>query len=287
MWCKKRMTCEGLMVRFGDAKHRFYLESVCGMPTTKDSLLCRYCTDLQPQTKTQDVGTFPHGLVDTIYTKESHIYDSPWYHLKVKAYGQPSDESIELAMEAQKKARAGKRVIKKQDLCISIHDISSVVKPVSLKEKKVIKENPESLKPSASSTSTTSTTSTTSKPSKKVKQLRASNVSNLENGPISHPVQEDLQASVLMQLGAVHETVIRSIDEGAYVESMDMPLEVKDIVKSVLKQLVHKGRTFWLSSHQQKLYTKYHDGSIGEYIGQWNPKNETILYDIPQYDLYE
>jgi hypothetical protein len=280
MWCKKRMTCEALMVRFGDAKHRFYLESVCGMPTTKDSPLCRYCIELQSQTKTQDVGTFPHGLVDTIYTKESHIYDSPWYHLKVKAYGQPSDESIELAMEAQKKARAGKRIIKKQDLCISIHDISSVVKPavkpVALKEKKVTKELVEKSKATASS-----------KSSGQSRQSKSSNVSKTVSETNTLPVREDLQASVLMQLGAVHESVVVSIDEGVYIESMDMPLEVKEVVKSVLKQIEHKGRTFWLSSHQQTLYAKQHDGSIGEYIGQWNPKNETILYDVHDSDLEE
>ena len=115
MWCQKRITNQDLLVRFGDGKHRFYLESVCGARVV-DGTLCDYCRNVNPQTRTQDVCTFAHGLVNTEYTKESHIYDSPWYHKKVKAYGSPTAEVIELAMEAQKRARAGRKTKKLGDL---------------------------------------------------------------------------------------------------------------------------------------------------------------------------
>jgi hypothetical protein len=115
MWCQKRITNQELLVRFGDGKHRFYLESVCGARVVEGEL-CDYCRNVQPQTRTQDVGTFAHGLVNGEYTKESHIYDSPWYHKKVKAYGSPTAEGIELAMEAQKRARAGQKTKKLGDL---------------------------------------------------------------------------------------------------------------------------------------------------------------------------
>ena len=95
-------------MRFGDGKHRFYLESVCGSSISDPtSNLCAHCTGVVQQTKTQDVGTFPHGLVTGPYTKESHLYDSPWYLAKVGTYGTPSSTDIELAKMAQAKARAG------------------------------------------------------------------------------------------------------------------------------------------------------------------------------------
>ena len=115
MWCQKRITNQDLLVRFGDGKHRFYLESVCGTRVI-EGVLCDHCRSLTCQTRTQDVRTFPHGLVSTGYTKESHIYDSPWYHAKVKAYGSPTAEVIEFAMEAQKRARAGRKTAKVSDL---------------------------------------------------------------------------------------------------------------------------------------------------------------------------
>ncbi len=115
MWCQKRITNQDLLVRFGDGKHRFYLESVCGARVIEGEL-CDYCRNVHPQTRTQDVGTFAHGLVNGEYTKESHIYDSPWYHKKVKAYGSPTAEVIELAMEAQKRARDGRKTKKLGDL---------------------------------------------------------------------------------------------------------------------------------------------------------------------------
>lgn len=114
MWCKKRITNQDLLVRFGDGRHRFYLESVCGNPA--DSDLCNYCANLHSQLKTQDVKTFPHGLVTEEYPIESHIFDSSWYHSKVKAYGEPSKEDVALAMDAQLRARTGKKTKSIKDL---------------------------------------------------------------------------------------------------------------------------------------------------------------------------
>jgi hypothetical protein len=40
-WCRKRITNKNLLGRFGDEKHRFYFESVCGTPFQSDtSNLC-------------------------------------------------------------------------------------------------------------------------------------------------------------------------------------------------------------------------------------------------------
>ena len=139
MWCQKRITCQDLLVRFGDGRHRFYLESVCGNPVVKGSL-CINCDHLLSQTKTQDVKTFPHGLVSEEYTELSHIFDSPWYHKKVKTYGPPSKEDIEAAMEAQRRARTGKRTKTMKELLESLG--GAMVKETIPKSKKVKKISP-------------------------------------------------------------------------------------------------------------------------------------------------
>jgi hypothetical protein len=126
------------LVRFGDGKHRFYLESVCGNPVVKGKL-CINCDHLLPQTKTQDVKTFPHGLVLEDYSDYSHIFDSLWYHKKVKTYGPPSKEDIELAMEAQKRARAGKRTKTIKELLESLGGAIMVKEKEKTKVKKIKK----------------------------------------------------------------------------------------------------------------------------------------------------
>jgi hypothetical protein len=47
---------------------------------------------------------------------KSHIFDSPWYHKSVKAYGIPDKVSLEKAYMAQKKAR---KVTKKDTSIVS------------------------------------------------------------------------------------------------------------------------------------------------------------------------
>jgi hypothetical protein len=117
MWCKKRITNQDLLIRFGDGRHRFYLESVCAnLVEEVNDKLCKYCSNLHSQLKTQDVKTFPHGFVTEDYPPESHIFDSSWYHSKVKAYGEPSKEDIVLAMEAQQRAKLGKKTRSIKDL---------------------------------------------------------------------------------------------------------------------------------------------------------------------------
>jgi hypothetical protein len=128
MWCKKRITNQNLLVRFKDGKHRFYLEAVCGEPIVQGNL-CTSCNSLVPQKKTQDVKTFDHGLVGEEYPPTSHIFESPWYETKVKAYGPPSNEELELAMEAKKRATAGTKTKAMKDLVAALAKASPVQKP--------------------------------------------------------------------------------------------------------------------------------------------------------------
>jgi hypothetical protein len=107
MPCLARITDETLKLPFGDEKHYFYMENVCGNGCDTD--LCNKCIS-KSTTNVQGSRKFDHGLVNGVYTSVTHIFDSPWYLKKVGTYGQPSKEILEQAMEAQKKARDGKKV---------------------------------------------------------------------------------------------------------------------------------------------------------------------------------
>ena len=107
MPCLARITEEALKLPFGDGKHYFYMENVCGNGCDTD--LCNKCIS-KSTTNVQGSRKIDHGLVNGAYSSVTHIFDSPWYMKKVGTYGQPSKEVLEQAMEAQKKARAGKKV---------------------------------------------------------------------------------------------------------------------------------------------------------------------------------
>jgi len=98
MPCLSRKTCAENKLPFPDKKHYFYTESVCG--NASDGTLCKTCLKKPSE----------HGLVSEEYMAKSHIFDSPWYHKSIKAYGIPDKLSLEKAYMAQKKARGTKTV---------------------------------------------------------------------------------------------------------------------------------------------------------------------------------
>jgi hypothetical protein len=268
MHCTKRLTYKDLLVRFGDGKHRFYLETVCGNSVLEEGL-CNYCKSLVVQTKTQDSGTFPHGLVTGPYTKESHIYDSPWYHSKVRTYGPPTVSDLELAKKAQMIAKTGKKIRTIPALqadvgssgvaALPTPESSSPVVPVNILQNTVpVKEVDVAKKEKKRGT-----------PRKKKDVVLPSTI---------------VETSVLTQLGAVHETVLNTVPSEGMIESMDMPLEVKTVIKVVLRPFSHGTGTYWRDSSLEKLYKRKSDGSLGEYIGRWDSSSETIVKDAPDSD---
>lgn len=286
-WCKKRLTYKTLLARFGDGKHRFYLESVCGLPVNDpNSNLCAHCTGVVQQTKTQDVGTFPHGLVTGPYTKESHLYDSPWYLAKVAAYGMPSEIDLEMAKKAQLVAKTGKKI--KTIECIVKHDSvgTSGVAAIQLAAPSnpvLSLESSELLKPSNPVLSLES--SELLKPNEitevKPKKKRAAPKKKVVIIPEVKP-----DTTVLAQLGAIHETIITRIPDTpeTKVETMDTPLEVNTVVRVSLRLFTHGSGTYWRDEVLEKLYKRKSDGGLGPYIGRWDSKQDTIVQDAPDSD---
>lgn len=112
-----------MTIYFQDGKHKVYLETYCGNPVYGMSQKqCNHCESLKIQTKAQDLKSFPHGFVNDLYPSHSHLFDSPWYHEKVEAYGPPSKEDIDIAMEAQRRAREGKKTKSIKELVATLFD---------------------------------------------------------------------------------------------------------------------------------------------------------------------
>jgi hypothetical protein len=259
-WCKKRITNQDLLVRFGDGKHRFYLESVCAEPTVEGNL-CAYCSRVVAQTKTQDVKTFPHGLVTGEYAPDSHIFDSPWYHKKVKAYGEPLKQDVDIAMEAQTRAKAGRKTKTVKDLVVTEGD-AVAAEVVKAADPPVAKEpaKPRGRKPKT----------VTEDAEEKPKKPRAKKTVLEE--PKEEAVKEDMNVVTAIPAEVTH------------VESMDDPIVVREIIKVCLKPFSHDGSNYWRDVEREKLYKRSKDGKRGDYVGRWDSARQRLVREAPDSD---
>jgi hypothetical protein len=249
------------------------LEAVCGEHVS-NGVLCSSCCILKSQSKTQDVKTFDHGLVGEEYSPMSHIFDSPWYIAKVKAYGPPSNEELELAMEAKKRATAGIKTKAMKDLVAALAKSSPVQKPVvpiqqvdpinlpSMQEP-AVKDDKKKSEPKSKKTNDSIKPRA---PRKKKESLPSTNV--------------ELQLKENIQ-----ENIITKIPPSAkMIETMDETIKVKQIIKIVLKNFTHNDVTYWRDSERDKLYKKTKDGKKGEYIGRWDSVEHRIVKEAPDSD---
>ncbi len=260
MGCQKRITYPALAVKFGDGKHRFYLESVCAASVGDGQKLCGECLNKVAQTKTQDSHTFPHGLVSGPYTKESHIFDSDWYKAKVATYGPPAAETLEIAMQAQGLARSGKGIRKPEDVA-SMAPVTPISEPEKPKPKRGGRQKAESddAKPKE----------------KKVSKPRAPKKVQTP-APVLGSNTTPESTNVLVQ--------IQSVPLDAPVETMDDPIPVSDVIRVVLRPFSHNNVRYWRDGERDKVYKRSADGKRGPYVGRWCRQTQTLVTDAPDSD---
>lgn len=104
MPCQARITSLLQKLPFGDGKHYFYIENVCGNGC--EGSICMKCST-KKEKALQTSRTFDHGLITEPYKEKSHMFDSPWYHKHLKMYGEPLEENLIKARAAQEKAKKG------------------------------------------------------------------------------------------------------------------------------------------------------------------------------------
>jgi hypothetical protein len=194
------------------------------------------------------------------YPQDSHIFDSPWYHKKVKAYGEPSKDVVDLAMEAQTKARAGRKTKTVAELTGSEATETARTETATVTEtEKVVAEpaKPRGRKPKAEGTE------------EKPKKPR---VKKVVEEPKQDVVREDTNV-----VTAIPATV-------THVESMDDPIVVREIIKICLKPFSHDGSNFWRDVEREKLYKRSKDGKKGEYVGRWDSARGRLVREAPDSD---
>lgn len=270
MWCQKRITYPTLAVKFGDGKHRFYLESVCAGTIDKGQKLCNECLNKVVQTKTQDSHTFPHGIVSGPYTRESHMYDSDWYKAKVATYGAPTDVILEVAMQAQGLARSGKGIRKPEDVsAAAVTSVKAVVVPTpSEPEKpKVDKKPKEGKKPKEDT--------------EKVKKEPKPKAPKAPKAP-----KKTLKVAAPEPVVEVKNVLvpIQQVPLEAPVETMDEPIPVSDIIQIILRPFSHGTGKYWRDGERDKVYKRTPDGKRGPYVGRWCSQTQAIVSDAPDSD---
>jgi hypothetical protein len=254
-WCTKRITTPKLLMRLGDGKHRFFLESVCGQACEDTEEWCETCRALPVQMVNQDVCTYPHGNVDGPYTGNSKIFGSPYYLKNVKIYGEPEPEHLALAMEAQKRARAGRKTKQLSDLREEPKgDPPAAQNPLP-------KQVPDGAKQKPKHDGT-----------RKIKLPK----------PTTLPPSQN----ILAVLGAHTEQVITQVpaQAGLQVETTDTPMEVSEVIEVILKPFTHNNVKYWRDGAREKLYRRTADGKRGEYVGRWDADAEEIVRDAPDSD---
>jgi hypothetical protein len=292
-WCTKRITSPKLLLRFGDGKHRFFLESVCGVTFEGTEEWCQTCRDLPVQMVNQDVTTYPHGNVNGPYTVNSKIFGSPYYLKNVKVYGDPLAEDLALAMEAQAKAKAGRRIKQIKDLLDDGVEPTqlkhAVAQPAQTEQKKkappkkmTITEEPAVAAAGGGGGSAAATCdATTNAEASTTKQKAKQGTRKLK---LATPVKLPPSQNVLAVLGAHTEQVITNVPANAVVETSDTPMEVMEVIQVVLRPFTHNNVKYWRDGAREKLYRRTIDGKRGEYIGRWDADAEEIVRDAPDSD---
>lgn len=244
MPCLARITDEVLRLPFEDGKHYFYMENVCGNGCDND--ICDKCIS-KSNTNVQGSRRFDHGLVNGSYSPITHIFDSPWYLSKVSTYGKPLKEVLEQAMEAQKKARAGKKVT------------ATASAPAA---------SPAAPPPAPAITPVTTT------PKKKAAAPPRKKASTPVSPIINSNVVEQLKDPIIQKIPA----------EAKQIESTDEPIKLESIIKVVLRTFTHNDITYWRDIEREKIYRRLKDGRRGEYLGRWDSRQSQIIKDAPDSD---
>lgn len=273
-----------IWLKFGDGKHRFLLEDMCGKACEEGENVCEACSRPK-QRKTQDVRTFDHGLLTGFYTPESHMFDSPWFHSALEKYGEPKAEDLEKAMETQRKARGKVKGLLDTPGLATVS--SSIDKTPEVIPETNQKPKPDT-KPKAKRTSTKQqesenqsiTPETNHEPKeapkkerkKPVRQPKTAVVANIQ--PI--PVVENTPKAV--------ETIPVS---SSLIETTDEPLQVMDVIQIVLKPFTHNKTQYWRETESDKVYKRMPNGKRGAYVGRWDGETQELVKDAPDSDSDE
>ena len=255
------MQCIGRIARvdgirhFHNGKRRFYLEYRCRQQALPGTQCCARCTGRGRDT-IQSSGKFDHGLVTEDVPDHSHMYGGKHYREGCNAFGTPSEEDIQSAVEHQRIARMG-----------LVHEIVTEVVNEVVNEvvTEVVTEVPNEV--------VTEVANEVIIPKKrKPRIVRPANSPKKERKPRTKPESVKEVASI----PSVAATYIERDPEEVYIDDY----EIEHIQ---LYPFEHNHVHYFKDPVKNKLFDRIH-GALGAYIGRYDPYTETIRTDIPDSD---
>lgn len=185
-----------------------------------------------------------HGLIGQEIPAWSHVFGSAWYLSKVGKYGTPSEEEMGRAKKA-----------------VEDNAKEGVASPAA--EKKQTKPRKFKLAASAAATIPESVPPVPAPPPAPV--------------PVA-PKQKRKPKTVVVPPPAAVEVKA--------IESKEPVLRISDddILIINVRKFEHSGRSYFLASGKDKLYSVGKDGQPFEYVGRYNRQTETIDAEFPDSD---
>jgi hypothetical protein len=270
MLCISRITDPSHARHFGDGVHKFYLEMRCPQPALPHQRICQKCTKIYLECKNQFCGLYDHGKVNEPVPERSHMYGGKWYLEKVKEWGEPPREILALAIQYQENARQGLEIKESEPSMIT--EMSG-----EPKKKGRTKAAPEDLKPAVAPSEDLKPA-----PKRKTKKVEEQAEKPKDKPKIAKPKiakpkvspKQTSEASNHKEVAIpthMEKTMEEFDTDGFEIEYVSLvPFEVNET-------------NYFRDRKKEKLY-KNTKGSIGYYVGRWDPDTESIHTEVPDSD---
>jgi hypothetical protein len=283
MLCISRITDPSHARHFGDGVHKFYLEMRCPQPALLNQRICQKCTKIYAECKNQFCGLYDHGKVNEPVPDRSHMYGGKWYLEKVKEWGEPPREILALAIQYQENARQGVEIKESEPSMITEMSaaepkkkgrakaataedlktgIAEDLKPAKRKTKKSAEEL--QAEPKAEPTVEPKVEPKIAKPKIAKPKMAKPKVSPKQTSEVSNYKEVAIPTHM--------EKTMEEFDtDGFEFEYVSLvPFEVNET-------------NYFRDRKKEKLY-KNTKGSIGHYVGRWDPDMESIHTEVPDSD---
>ena len=244
--------------------------------------ICQKCTKIYAECKNQFCGLYDHAKVNEPVPDRSHMYGGKWYLEKVKEWGEPPREILALAIQYQENARQGLEIKESEPSMITE---MSAAEPKKKGRAKAASEDlkpaaapSEDLKPEALKQKTKKAEKPAEEPKDKPKIAKPKIAKPKVAKPkVAKPKVSPKQTSEASNHKEVAipthmEKTMEEFDtDGFEIEYVSLvPFEVNET-------------NYFRDRKKEKLY-KNTKGSIGYYVGRWDPDTESIHTEVPDSD---
>jgi len=266
--CLSRITGINERRYFADQVHKFFLEMRCGRPC--DGEICDSCSEKSPTSVIQWCRKIDHGTIHDPIPDRSHLFGGTWYQEGVRKWGEPSEDSLRVAMDYQIKARL---LLTNENVPSKVPVPSQAMEKGKRGRKPKVAMKP--IDPPNQLVIETRVEETPIIPSPAVEKATTEPVKKA-------PVKRKPKAAMLPPPTMIHKEVVLPTHIEKERDQVDIDgFEIEYIRLSVYTV---DGITYFRDSKKNKLYKKIKEKTVGEYVGRYDPVKESIHHDVPDSD---